>query len=389
MLVGNLKHKLTKMSKQKYRSCHSIEGEIFFNHLNKVGYCCMLTPTGGQPVLYENYCGEPIDWEDFLKKREEHIKLMKNGSSLYDCRGCDWIREKEYPERQRAFRYVLLNNWVKCNLFCCYCTNHKEDNPLKPIQNTKEYDILPVIKDMYEKGMINSDTKFDIAGGEATLDKNFNNLINYLLDIKIKNININTNGTVFSEGIQRGLKEGVISITTSVDAGDAKTYEIMKKNNLYHTTWDNLNKYSQALNCNKDNNCNYVKAKYIIVPGVNDTKYHIYNFLIQAKKTSVSGVILNIDLHWLRANSENKSEMLKVIKLTQYFIKISKLFKLNFQIWAHIEVLIISYNKIAKENPVNTDFIFEKPIYATDKKDKIVIPLLMLTNKICKKFYIH
>ena len=66
----------------KYRSCHSIEGELFFNHLNKVGYCSMLTANGGQPTLYENYNGELIDWDDFFKIRDGDCLIKNNFSSF-------------------------------------------------------------------------------------------------------------------------------------------------------------------------------------------------------------------------------------------------------------------------------------------------------------------
>ena len=88
----------------KYRSCHSIEGELFFNHLNKVGYCSMLTANGGQPTLYENYNGELIDWDDFFKIRDEHVELMKKGSCITACKDCTWIRESKWEKRGKRFK---------------------------------------------------------------------------------------------------------------------------------------------------------------------------------------------------------------------------------------------------------------------------------------------
>ena len=213
-----------------YRSCHSVEGEIFFNHLNKVGYCCMLTPNGGQPVLYENYCGELIDWDDFFKKRDEHIELMKNGSSLPACKDCFWIKNADWDERKKEFKYILLNIWVKCNLFCIYCSTHSDTHV---INNTKEYNIIPVIKDMIEKGVLTENTKIDIAGGESTLDSNFNELLSLLIDSGVKNININTNATIFSKSIEDGIKKGVVSIISSVDCGTSKKFFEIKKGTVF------------------------------------------------------------------------------------------------------------------------------------------------------------
>jgi len=340
---------------EEYRSCHSIEGEIFFNHLNKIGYCCMLTPHGGQPVLYENYQGELIDWDDFFKKRDEHIELMKNGNSLPACSDCFWIRNAKWDERKKEFRYILLNVWVKCNLFCIYCSNHTDKNVLN---NTKEYNLIPVINDMIEKGVVTENTKFDIAGGESTLDPHFNDLLSLLINNGVKNININTNATIYSESIKKGIEKGYVSVISSIDCGNAKKFKFIKKRNLWKKVWENLSKYADAINC--EDTKNTVRTKYIILPGVNDTKKDIGKFILKSKKTGVSGVILNIDLHWLRQNFEDTKTMLHIINLTKFFIRFSSKHGIDWQVWAHIEDLIKRYNALNKDNPVDIDFIFNK-----------------------------
>ncbi len=359
----------------KYRSCHSIEGELFFNHLNKIGYCCMLTPHGGQPVLYENYNGELIDWDEFFKKRDEHIELMKKGSSLPACSDCLWIKEATWNKREREFRYILLNVWVKCNLFCIYCSNHKDKNV---INKTKEYNLVPVIKDMLEKKLITKNTKIDIAGGEATLDRNFNELLSLLINNGVKDININTNATIFSESIKKGIEKGVVSVISSIDSGTPKKFEFIKKRNLWNTVWQNIKEYSSNINSKIYNNS--VRTKFIIIPNVNDKKSEILRFILKSKKANVSGVILNIDLHWLRQNFYDKKTMLEIIELTKYFIKISNLFDIDWQIWAHIEDLIKRYNIIESCSPIDINFIFDK-----NKQKKSIYDYLF--KFIVSKFY--
>ena len=146
----------------------------------------MLTPDGGQPTLYENYHGELIDWDEFFRIRDEHIELMKNGSCVEACKGCTWIREWDWKKRKKRFNYILLNPWIKCNLRCIYCMNH---NDVYLNENTKEYNLLPVLTDMIEKGVIDKDTRLDFAGGESTLDKNFDAILNLFIDAGV-NIDI-------------------------------------------------------------------------------------------------------------------------------------------------------------------------------------------------------
>ncbi len=319
----------------------------------------MLTPNGGQPVLYENYTGELIDWEDFFKKRDEHIELMKQGGALDACKDCLWIKNAKWDERKKEFKYILINIWVKCNLFCIYCSNHTDENVMK---NTKEYNLIPVIKDMIEKKVLTQNTKIDIAGGESTLDPHFNELISLLTDNGVKNININTNASIFSQSIKRGIEKGCISLISSIDCADKKKFEYIKKRNLYNTVWKNLKEYSKAVN--SLNNQNTVRTKYIILPGINDTKKEIRNFILKSKKSNVSGVILNIDLHWLRKNFDDEKTMLHIINLSDYFIKTAVNAGINWQIWAHIEDLIKRYNILCPEKKVNIDFIFQKDFHS-------------------------
>lgn len=335
----------------------------------------MLTPQGGQPVLYENYTGELIDWEEFFRRRDKDIDLMKNGSAPESCRDCLWIRENDWDERKKEFKYILLNIWVKCNLKCIYCSNHKDTYVS---ENTKPYNIVPVLKDMIEKGYITQNTKIDIAGGESTLDCNFHELINLLIQNGIKNINLNTNATNYIEEVKNGIEKGFISIITSVDAGSSRYFKYIKKADLYSVVWKNLQKYAQA---KKIENSNSVKAKYIIIPDVNDNKAQIRKFILKAKKSGVQGVICSTDLHWILHNPDDKKTMLKTINLTKYFINICSLIGIDWQIWAHIEDLIKRYNLIENENKIDIDFIYKKQPNE-NKKNSLLKILLYIQNKL-------
>lgn len=338
----------------EYRSCNLIEEGIFFNHLNKVGYCCMLTPSGGQPVLYENYAGELIDWDEFFKNREKHISLMKEGSELPACKDCVWIQHKIWEPRKKEFRFVLLNIWTKCNLYCVYCLNHTDKNVLN---NTKEYNIIPVLKDMIDKGLINENTKIEISGGEATLDKNFEELLDLLINSRIRTINVNTNATVYSDSLRNGIRKGVVSIISSIDSGTASQFYRVKKQNLWNKVWSNLKIYSSAA---KKNNNKLVRTKYIILPKINDKKREISSFIFKSKKIGVNGTILNIDLHWLRKNSNDIKTMYKILNLVKHFVKVCSILNIDYDIWKHLEELNIRYNKLNPNKQDEFDFVFSK-----------------------------
>ncbi len=152
---------------------------------------------------------------------------------------------------------------------------------------------------MFDKGIIKypEESCFSFGGGEPTILENFDEFIYMLLDKGCKNIRINTSGIKYSKGIERGLKEGSVSIVISTDSGGKQTYEKIKRVKTYDKVWKNIAKYRKAA-CRE----NLVKVKYIILPGINDNYEEIENWFKDIIKNKVKGVCVSVEEQWYFKN---------------------------------------------------------------------------------------
>ena len=163
---------------------------------------------------------------------------------LEACKDCIYLQEKEWDE-DNYINHFTLNHWTKCNCNCIYC--YTKDNK-KAFNSYKEYPLYPIIKDMFKKEIIKKTDESCIifGGGEPTILKDFDKLIDLFLEKGCKNIRINSSGIKFSKSIAKGLKLGAISLVISTDAGCKETYEKIKEVKTYNKVWENIRKYAKA-----------------------------------------------------------------------------------------------------------------------------------------------
>lgn len=285
----------------KYNSCPWIEHGIVFDHCNKVRICNNFnSKNGGRPVLFHNYKGELLDKEELFKIKNEHRKAFKEGNLLPECENCVLLENKEWDEEDYIDR-ILLTPWVKCNSKCIYCPA-PNDKYVKA--NTKEYNIVPVVKKMIEDGTLKKDGIIDFAGGEPTIYKDFETLLKLFVDNEFEKIDVHTNAIKYSKAIEEGIEKGTVNILVSIDAGTKKTHRKIKKVWSYDTVWKNLTKYSKLIPA-KGEIFNLVRTKYIILPGVNDSNEEIEQWLTKCETLGLKNLVLNIDYNWVGANIKN------------------------------------------------------------------------------------
>ena len=63
-------------------------------------------------------------------------------------------------------------------------------------------------------------------------------------------------------------------------------------------------------------NANNVKAKYIIVPGLNDSEEEISIWLEKCKNINIKNVVLNLDFNWIMKNVD--SDLMPLYNLMKY-----------------------------------------------------------------------
>lgn len=279
----------------EFESCSYIEHGMVLDTCNRIRSCNNFNPRyGGRPVIYENYHGEKINWKEFFDiKREERKKFRKNSCPEL-CKDCVNIALKQYDEED-YIDYLLLTPWVPCNSNCIYCEAPRDKEVLN---NTKVYKVLPLIKDMIKNNILKKEGTIDFAGGEPTIYREFEALLHEFIKNDFQKIIIHTNAIKKSNSIIKGIKKGVVRVLVSIDAGSKEVHEKVKQVKSYDKVWKHLKEYAK----NQPEGANYVKSKYIIVPGINDTQEEINLWLEKSKSINIKSVVLNLDFNWIMKN---------------------------------------------------------------------------------------
>ena len=315
-----------------YLFCERIDRHICFNR-DYISNCTIGNNTKGQmiPVLCSNYNGTEIDWEKFFKERENIKEQAKQGKLPDVCEGCLYLENAEwdYKNTKQEFKYIQLSHWLACNSNCIYCGNHSEPNKKG---ETDTYDSYPIIKDMIDKGYITRKTKIDFAGGEPTQYYRFEDILNLLNKSSVTNVVIHSNIINYSKAIETGIKRGTVSLCVSVDAGTKNTHEKVKGVKSFDKVWKHIKKYTKVKN---PINNNYVSLKFIIVPGINDTKEEIDEFIKRAINAKVDRLLINADnnIFIQQKNEKERQEILKkVVEIADHFIERVREYNISYLI---------------------------------------------------------
>lgn len=307
----------------KYTSCKWIEHGIVFDQCNMVRICCIYNSDyGDRPKIWGNYTGE-TNWKDLFRIKREHRNRFKNGNILPECKDCFYLREKDWDDDDYIDR-MILTPWYECNSKCIYCT--PTDDP--DLLNTRKYDVTKVISSMMENNVLAKNASIDFAGGEPTIYEDFEALLSLFIDYGIKDILIHSSAVKFSPSIEKGIEKDIIRLVVSIDAGTKEMHRKIKGVDSYDRVWANLTKYVQAQKENKTK----VKAKYIIVPGVNDSEYEIDLWLNKCLSVGITSVALNLDQNWFRDNI-NKSDLMTQYNLMSYTAKKAEELNLMFELY--------------------------------------------------------
>ena len=292
-----------------FESCNYIEHGMVLDHCNRIRFCNNFNPRyGGRPIIYENYHGEKIDWNDFFRIKRELRQKYREGSCPELCKDCVNTAFKQWDDED-YIDYLLLTPWVPCNSNCIYCEAPRDKEVLA---NTKVYKVLPLIKDMIKNNILKKDGTIDFAGGEPTIYREFEGLLNEFIKNDFQKIIIHTNAINKSRAIEKGLKKGVVRILVSIDAGSKEVHEKVKQVKSYDKVWKTLKDYAKI----QPEGSDFVKAKYIIVPGLNDSEKEIDLWLEKCCSINIKNVVLNLDFNWIMKNVDG--DLMPIYNLMKY-----------------------------------------------------------------------
>lgn len=274
--------------------------------------------TGINIAEYKN----DFDIEEHLKKREQYIKMYEEGNIPEFCRNCNLYTpsdiEDKFEINSYKFKIINISHETICNCQCVYCCLSDEGNSEKVeiLNKQKSYDIIPILKQLEDKNLIDENTKIGIFGGECTLyPQELNNIISFGEKHNC-NFEIYSNGVVYNEDIEKLMKNNKIELRFSIDSGSKETFFKIKQVDKFDRVTQNLKKYKDA---GKGNPNASLQLKYIICPGYNDDIEEVKKFFEVALNCGADQVILSINRFWLMRN-QLKPIPKSIKQIIKYFV---------------------------------------------------------------------
>lgn len=294
----------------RYRSCHWIESGINFDR-DSYKVCCLYSAKGGgNTIIEDNYKGKPIDWEKVFAFKKMMKDMHKRGETYHKCEGCIYLEEQDWSDDHSKINMINLDYWTKCNSKCSYCHTMVDK---KAANSFKNYNFLPILKDMIKRDILRSDGHVSFGGGEVTLLREFDTLLNIFMKKGFPLTRIHSSCIKYSRAIEKGLKNGCVDLIVSIDAGSKEMHEKIKQVKSHDKVWKNLKRYASH---QKDPYA--VKTKYIVIPDLNDSKEEIELWLKKSKENGINFVFQEIEQNWFYARRENvPDEMIELFNYTK------------------------------------------------------------------------
>lgn len=327
-------------SEDKYLSCDIIETG-FDAQIRSIDLCCRVSSQDSpyeRFALLKNYNGEKIDWTEFFKIKQKIRDDFRNGNTFPQCQKCLYIKEENWT-KENYFQAININNWIKCNANCVYCDRDT-------FNHIKAYNIYPVFKSMIENNLLRVGGPITISGGEPTIIREFDKLLNLFLKHKMKRIKVLTNAIKYNRTIEKGLKIGDVNILVSTDSGTRETFKKIKRTDKHKDVWKNVKKYAQ-----KTIDKELVKTKFIVIPGMNDNEEELFAWLQKNVENEVKFIELDLEIAWFYSHLENKEYLDKIYALAKKTFE--KATELNLCIEAKDRMVILfnMYNDCEHKNP--------------------------------------
>lgn len=308
------------------KSCKFLEHGIYFKFFPdgslSVKPCCNMdsAPTDEQIYLRDNYYSGEIDWNEILANMRKNRDNARKGILNPHCEKCWELKEHDWDEED-YFSEITLAPVSRCNCRCTYCFigNHEE------LYNSKqEHDLLPILEDLQNKGLLRFNGCLRYMGGEPVLMPNFEKITDLFVENNIPEIYLPTSGIKFSPAIERACEKiDKCEIFISIDSGSPKTYEKIKGINAYNIVLNSLKKYAK-----KERNKKHLISKYIIIPKYNDNTTEIDKWIKDSNINGITTLSPDIEFSCIE-KKENEKYYKHLLNLLKYGFREIKKAELN------------------------------------------------------------
>jgi uncharacterized Fe-S cluster-containing radical SAM superfamily protein len=269
---------------EAYPSCEWIEGGIAFNR-RSLHTCLIAHHHRGLPFI-ANYDGGPLPLEDVLALRSRIREANRRGDGYPECVGCAHLKRRQWGAAAYPIEIVGIAHYSFCNIACDYCFLQTQD-PSSYADGYRPYPLLGTFERLIRAGLLAPNAIVDWGGGEPTVYKEFDELLELLLEHGTFHY-LHTNGTRIPDAIRRTAKPSRIHVICSVDAGRPETYLRIKKRDLLERVFENLQEYVRL--------GVRVTLKYIVTPA-NCGDEDLRPFMERAVRIGAEGLIGDIDFN--------------------------------------------------------------------------------------------
>lgn len=278
-----------------FKTCKDLEESLYIAP-NEIRSCCQRffhkDKMRGDAKLIDIQEGRTPTAEDIKIAREKIFNEIQNDKNE-DCIGCPFLKKtKKKPKFTSTIKHLSIEHHSVCNLRCNYCSEVYWGG------KKSKYDVVEFISYLRESNSLESCNKVVWGGGEPTLDKSFEKI----LDEIDKNTNtktyhrVFTNSVRFSESIPKFLKKSLIKITTSVDAGTPETFQKVRGRPKFYNVFENLRSYSKI-------DPTKITIKYIFTEENYDEK-EVDGFVENCKKYELDNCNYQISMNYKNSNLE-------------------------------------------------------------------------------------
>lgn len=286
---------------KKSWSCYDLHNSIFFAP-DEIRTCCKRFFVDGKMkgdvslLTQKNFDIKDINSLNILnEKRDLYLKINKGETT--ECSGCPFLEFKEWGYlNELKPEHISLEYHSICNMKCIYCSDTYYGG------KKAKYNIEQILRDID----LSSCKSIVWGGGEPTLGKNFNNILNILLEnVTNAQQRVITNATTFNNEVFDGINKNKILITTSIDAGTEETFYLTRKYKGLFLVLENLSKYSV-------NNPKNVTVKYIFM-NENNNLSEVLSFVELVKKYKLENCNFQISFDFKKEKVDIKSAVAMIV----------------------------------------------------------------------------
>ena len=237
------KIKPNSLNKKTY-SCSALHHSVYFAP-NELRHCCKRFFVNGKMKgdvqIFPVKKTQDISIKKILKEKRKLYESINRGEENA-CSGCPFLTLDNWPKMKKLeLKHLSIETHSVCNMKCTYCSEIYYGG-LEANYNFEK------IIEKFKKAKVFS-KKLDVAwgGGEPTLMKNFEVIFKRFTDtFKPKSNKIYSNAIKYSKTIEKYIRNGKASLTTSIDAGTKKTFKKIRGVKAFEKVLNNLKKYSKA-----------------------------------------------------------------------------------------------------------------------------------------------